>query len=379
MENFKIYNPTVVHFGRGVTSILGKTASLYGKKALFVYGKNSIKKNGVYNIIIEQLSSHGITIVEFGGIKANPVYKDVDTAALLGRKENVDFIVAAGGGSVIDSAKMISISVPANHSAWDFYERKSKPVNALPLLTILTLAATGTEMNCFAVLQNDEILKKEGYVNPLMFPRHSFLDPQFTYSVPGDLTAYGAVDLIAHCLEHFFGTGEAPMSDRLAAATIAETMDCAPSLLKKLTDYELRARLMYAATIALNGWNSYGKVSGDWGVHSIGHILSLICDIPHGASLSIAYPAWMKFHKKLASEKINLLGNLLFGTNSTDDTINKLEEFFKNIGSPVKLSEAGINKEAHDQILNTMIKNKVSGYVYKMNDEDIKAIFELML
>ncbi|HRS53424.1 MAG TPA: iron-containing alcohol dehydrogenase, partial [Bacteroidales bacterium] len=255
MENFVINNPTVLHFGKNVISKLPAIAKLYGKKALLVIGQGSVIKNGIYDEVISLLKKANIEIIEYNGIKPNPVYNDVDIAAKIAKEEKVDFIIAVGGGSVIDSAKMISITTFVENSVWDFYENKIKPLKALPLIAVLTIAATGTEMNCFAVLQNNETLQKEGYAHPLIYPKHSFLDPQYTFSVPLAQTSYGIVDLIAHCLEYFFGEGDSPMSDKIAIATIAEAIECAPTLLSDLYNYELRARIMYAATIALNGWN----------------------------------------------------------------------------------------------------------------------------
>lgn len=378
MENFVIKNPTVLHFGKNVINNLPKIAKHYGNKAFLISGKGSIFKNGVYDNIIEQLGLAGVKFVEYRGIKPNPVSDDVDRAAEVGRVANVDFIIAAGGGSVIDSAKMISIAMPVNHSVWDFYEKNIKPVKALPLITVLTVAATGTEMNCFAVLQNNRTMQKEGFSHSLLYPKHSFADPCYTFSVSKTQTAYGIVDIIAHCLENYFGNGHSPISDKIAIATIQEVIDCACNLLNNLNDYDLRARIMYASTVALNGWNSYGKSGADWGAHSIGHVLSLLYDIPHGASLSIVYPAWLKHHQKNAKDKILKLGAKIFGVNSTIKTVECFENFFKSLNCPVSLKDALIPFEKYDEILNTMLKIKVSGSAYALSHIDIKNIFSLM-
>ena len=378
MENFVIKIPTTVHFGRDVISKLHKIAPLYGKKALFVTGQGSAFKNGVYDDIVTQLELANIEIIDFKGIKPNPLHTDVDKAANIARQHNVDFIVAAGGGSVIDSAKMISVTAPTNHTVWDFFDNKLKPQKALPLIVVLTVAATGSEMNCFAVIQNNDILRKESYANTLLYPRHSFLDPQYTYTVSAKQTAYGIVDIIAHCLENFFGNGNSPISDSIAIATVCETVNCAYPLLNNLHDYTLRARIMYAATIALNGWNSYGKSGGDWGVHDMGHILSLLFDIPHGASLSIVYPAWLKYHLSIAENKIKQLGIQVFNEYSPEKTVIKFEEFFKSINCPVSLQDAGIGKDKYSLILETMKRNKVNGSAFKLSETDIEGIFKLM-
>ena len=298
MENFTVFNPTTLYFGKNVLNRLGFTINNYGKRVLLVYGVKSIKNNGLYEVIKQQLDSIGAEVFEYGGIRSNPVVQDVDAAAAIGREHGVDVILAVGGGSVIDSAKIISIAIPVEVSAWGFFERRMIPRTAIPLVAVLTLAATGTEMNQFAVLTNHDTENKTGYGNPLLYPKHSFLDPQLTVSVPANYTAYGIADLVAHCLEVYFGKGEeATLSDRFIFSIIREAMEYGPALMNDLSDYSLRAKIMYAATMALNGMTQYGRVSGEWGVHSIGHLLSLLYDIPHGASLTIVYPAWLRLQQ----------------------------------------------------------------------------------
>lgn len=378
MDNFVLYNPTKLHFGKNVVHDLGDCIAKYGKKVLLVYGRNSIKENGIYNDVISQLKSIEAEVYEYSGIRPNPIVEDVDFAARLGRNNNVDVILAVGGGSVIDSAKIISITVPVSHSAWDFYSGLRKPQSAIPLITVLTLAATGTEMNPFAVLQNQKSRQKLGWGHSLCFPKDSFLDPQYTLSVPKNYTAYGIADLIAHCLEAYFGKGESTLSDRLAVAVIKEAMHYGPLLLKDLKNYEYREKIMYTATIALNGITFAGKPSGDWGVHDAGHVLSLLFDMPHGASLSIAYPAWMKLLKERASEKIEALGTELFRKSNPDTVIEGFKNFFRSISCPVTLTEAGISEGKKQQIFDTMLYNKVSGANYRLTEQDILQLIEFM-
>ncbi len=378
MVNFKIENPTTVHFGKDAMNELGKVMAPYGKRVMLVYGKGSIKANGIYDKAMDQLKSIGAEVVEFGGIKSNPLVDDVNEAAGLGRKHEVDAILAVGGGSVIDSAKVISVSIPMQTSAWRVMIKLDPPKKAIPLVAVLTLAATGTEMNPFAVLQNEEANKKIGFGHKLMYPKHSFLDPQNTFSVPRNYTAYGIVDLMAHCLENYFGKGEATLSDRFVFSILREAVEFGPALLENLHDYNLRAKIMYAATMALNGLTAYGRESGDWGVHDIGHVLSLLFDTPHGASLSIAYPAWMKVNKEKMPDRIAQLGKEVFDVKSSDETIDAFEGFFKSLGSPVNLSEAGIPSDMKERILATMIKNKVRGSNFKLSEKEMEAIVERM-
>jgi len=378
MENFRIENPTVVHFGKDVIKNLSKTLGPFGKKVMLVYGKGSIKKNGIYDAVMEQLRAINAEVAEFEGIKPNPIIDDVDAAADLGRKFQPDVIVAVGGGSVIDSAKIIALTIPVDFSGWKFMTNQAIAQKAVPLIAVLTLAATGTEMNQFAVVQNHATKQKLGYGNRLIYPRHSFLDPQYTFSVPRNYTAFGISDLTAHALENYFGKGEASLSDRFVYAIIREAMEVGPQLLHDLENYEYRAQIMYAATNALNGLTVYGRVSGDWGVHDMGHVLSLLYDIPHGATLSVIYPAWMKRMKERIPERIAELGKNLFNAKTVDETISSFEKYMKSIESPIRMSEIGLGIEKKKEILDTMEQCKVNGSHLKLEKEDVERIVEFM-
>ncbi len=380
MENFVAYNPTSLHFGKDVLNGLPQILNRFGKKVLLVYGTGSIQRNGLYNHIINLLKSMDAEVFEYSGIRSNPVVEDVDAAAAVGRENKVDVVLAVGGGSVIDSAKIISIAIPSETPAWNYFARRAMPRTAVPLVAVLTLAATGTEMNPFAVLSNHAAETKGSFSSPLMYPKHSFLDPQYTASVPKNYTAYGIADLIAHSLEAFFGKGEeATLSDRLVYSIILEAMEYGPELLNDLENYKLRAKIMYAATMALNGLTMHGRASGEWGVHSIGHILSLLYDVPHGASLTIVYPAWMKLMKNRLNDRIKLLGNNLFGSSTAEETIEQMELFFKYIGCPVRLSDLGGIKPDADEIYRLMVQSKAATYVHKLNEDDYREIIKLMM
>ena len=379
MENFTAYNPTKLHFGKDVIEQLGEAAQEYGKKVLLMYGKGSVKKNGIYDKVIKQLKSFNAEVIEYSGIKSNPLVDDVNEAAQLGKLNNIDLIVAVGGGSVIDSAKITALSIANNTDPWAIMKFKVKPKTTIPLIAVLTLAATGSEMNGAAVLQNHETDEKKGFVSSLNYPKHSFLDPTYTFSVPKDYTAYGIVDLIAHYLEGFFGEGDATLTDRFVEAIIKEAMEYGPKVLSEPDNYEYRAKIMWAATNALNGLTNHGRKSGDWGVHDIGHNLSYLFDTPHGATLSIAFPAWLKLQKERIPERIAKLGEHLYGTSSVDKTIKNLEDFFQSLGSPIKLSDIGIGKDKKETIIQQMIKTETNGMVHKLNDDDRKKIVELMM
>ena len=381
MKNFVINNPTFLHFGKNVIADLPSVMRSYGKRVLLVYGKGSIKESGVYAEVMEQLHLAGTTVFEYSGIKSNPIISDVDAAAELGRKNNVDLIVAVGGGSVIDSAKIIALAIPVPNKAWDLFEYTVKPTTAIPLIAVLTLAATGTEMNGFAVVQNEVTKQKPGYFSPMIFPKHSFLDPDYTKTVPANYTAYGIVDLIAHAWEGYFGAGETTLTDKFIFSIIQEAVEFGPSLMQNLQDYRLREKIMFAATCALNGTTAFGKKSGDWGVHGIGHSLTVLHDTAHGASLSVAYPAWMKHFKDVLEPSLLLLGNAVFGVNSAEETIQCFEDFFAQLGAPIRMSEIGLSETPNtaeiDALVESLRINKVNGDNYKMTPEDFRQILTL--
>jgi len=370
VEKFTVYNPTRLHFGVGIIDKLGKSARKYGKKALLVYGKGSVVKYGYYDKVVEQLRENGIEFVTYSGIKPNPVIEDVENASKIAINNGIDIIIALGGGSVVDSAKIISLVVGSGYKGWDIIKNKAKPDRAIPLLCILTLAATGSEMNAAAVIQNHETGEKLGFVNELMFPKESFLDPSFTCTVPKDYTSYGIVDLIIHALEAFFGKGEPPVTDTITCEIIKDAMVWGPKLLADLENIELRSHIMLDATLALNGLTQYGKKGGDWGVHAIGHELSLLFDLPHGATLSIACIAWLKFQKERIPGRILSLGKKLFNTDTVEETIIRLDDLFKEIGSPTNLYQVGIKPDKKQLILEQMNRNSVSGLNHKLDESD---------
>lgn len=378
MKNFLAFNPVRLHFGKDVVNELGSSAASLGKKALLVYGGGSVLRNGSYHDTLKQLKSKGIAITEYNGIKPNPRVEDVDEAASIGRDAGVDMVVAVGGGSVIDSAKIIAICIADACEAWQVMIGKHKPASSVPLIAVLTLAATGTEMNAVSVLQNSKTQEKIGYRHELMYPVHSFLDPSYTQSVPANYTAYGTADLVAHCLEAWFGEGEATLSDRFVISVIKEALEFGPELMQDLDNYDLRANIMWAATCALNNLTIYGRESGDWGVHALGHVLSFLYDTAHGATLSIIYPAWMKVLKERAGDRILQLGNELWGTSTVDQSIEALESFFKSLGCPLKCQEVGIEVERKEEILSLMNTQKAGGMNFSLSDQEREELLGYM-
>jgi alcohol dehydrogenase YqhD (iron-dependent ADH family) len=236
-------------------------------------------------------------------------------------------------------------------------------------------------MNSIAVLQNNKIKEKFGYRHPLMFPTHSFLDPSYTVTVPAEQTGYGITDLVSHALESYFGQGDASLSDRFVESIILEAMEAGPALMHKLDDYQLRARIMWAATNALNGLTSAGRANSEFTSHALGHQLSLLYDTPHAASLSIAFPAWMKHMAPRIGDRIEKLGKRIFGDPSIERTIHGFEDFFRSVGCPVRLQDIGLDPSNKEEIVGLMNQNQSRGKNPELflKDEDRKAIVELML
>jgi alcohol dehydrogenase YqhD (iron-dependent ADH family) len=376
MENFIAFNPVALHFGKNCTQSLSKTLAKYGKRVLLVYGKVSIKKYGYYDLILSQLSD--FDIFEFSGIKPNPVIDDVNKAIALGKEKHVDMVLAVGGGSVIDSAKVISVGIANDFDIWNFVNGTQRATGAIPLINVLTLAATGTEMNAAAVVQNHLTQEKIGVVSPLMFPKHSFLDPVFTMSVSNEQTAYGTADMIAHALEAYFGKGEPEVTHQITFGIIRTAIQYGKLCLEEPENYDYRANHMLTATMALNGTTNFGKDGGDWGVHSIGHNFSLAFDTPHGASLSLSYPAWMKFHAEKIGDRIIKLGQNVFNVQTVEDTILSFENYFQSIHCPIRLNDLSLTENQISEIKDLLHKNKASGAHHQLNDADLDKIVELM-
>jgi alcohol dehydrogenase YqhD (iron-dependent ADH family) len=385
MENFQYYNPTKILFGKDVVDQLCGEVGLYGQKALIIIGQGSVKKNGLYARVLSLMNICGMQHVTYEGIKSNPIYQDADEAIKLAKENHVEVVIAIGGGSVIDTAKAVAIGFYTDHSVWDFYLQKAtKPSKALPLFNILTLAATGTEMNSGSVLQDTLSGVKKGFSDPCMFPKVSFLDPSYTLSVPLNYTAYGVADLISHALEQFFGKGDSPLTDLYTTSVIKLAIEFGEKLHQNPTNYEYRSQIMWLATNALNGTLKAGKNPGDWGVHGLEHTLSVLYDIPHGAGLTIIYPAWLKKHQPQINSKLAFLAKHVFNLNESDENraadlfIEKLEAFFKSINTPIKLSEADISSNDKTKIIDNFKLNNITGLVYPLNETDYEEIFDLM-
>lgn len=386
MNRFDFYNPTRLVFGKGSIRNLGKYIAEYGnKKVLLLYGKGSIMNNGVYEEVVNSLKKNGIEYVEMSGVKPNPVLSKVRETVALMKEEQVDAIVAVGGGSVLDTSKISAASFYYEGDPWDFYEGKVKPERALPIYGVLTISATGSEMNSGGVITNEEEKKKWGWGSKVTFPRLSIVDPSVQMSLPVNQTVNGAVDTLSHVLEAYFGgTKNTLMQDELSEGIMRTAMECVRVLIKDPNDYEARANLAWAATLALNGINSLGR-AGDWASHGIEHSLSAYYDIAHGEGLSIVFPAWMKFVYKHDVEKFARFGEKIFGIKEATEeesavkAIEAFKDFLREIGAPVSLSE----KDITDEKLEIMAKNALMrgplGSLVKLDSKDVLEILKLAL
>jgi len=386
MNRFDFYNPTRLVFGKGSIRNLGKYIAEYGnKKVLLLYGKGSIMNNGVYEQVVTSLKKNGIEYVEMSGVKPNPVLSKVRETVALMKEEQVDAIVAVGGGSVLDTSKISAASFYYEGDPWDFYEGKVKPERALPIYGVLTISATGSEMNSGGVITNEEEKKKWGWGSKVTFPRLSIVDPSVQMSLPVNQTVNGAVDTLSHVLEAYFGgTKNTLMQDELSEGIMRTAMECVRVLIKDPNDYEARANLAWAATLALNGINSLGR-AGDWASHGIEHSLSAYYDIAHGEGLSIVFPAWMKFVYKHDVEKFARFGEKIFGIKEATEeesavkAIEAFKDFLREIGAPVSLSEKNITEEKLEIMAKNALMRGPLGSLVKLDSKDVLEILKLAL
>ncbi len=345
MQNFTFANPVKIIFGKGTVSRLGPEAAKAGRKALLVYGGGSIKKNGVYEALTAALKQNGVAFVEHAGVKPNPVLSHAREGIKKARENGCDLVVAAGGGSVIDESKAIAAGVKYGGEVWDFFCGKADIKEALPLFTVLTLPATGSEMNNGCVVTNEEKKQKYSAHGAALFPKASIMDPETTMSLPRTQVANGAVDSIAHLIESYFTTSDrdVTVTDEIVHALARSVIASTDRILKDPSDYSARASMMWSATLALNGLAGCGYSGTSFPNHVIEHSLSALYDIAHGAGLAIVMPAWFKYHlEKSGPERFEKFGAAVFGVKGAEAAIKAFEDFFRKAGAPVRLSEAHI-------------------------------------
>ena len=351
MQNFIFENPTKIIFGKGQIRRIGAESARFGKKILVVYGQGSVKKNGVYDQVMASLKEAQLDIIEFPGVRSNPLLSHALLGIETARREGVEAVLAVGGGSVIDTAKTIAAGVKAAHDVWDFFIYKETIQAALPVLTVVTVAASASEMNAAAVITRETGKQKYSIRSLHIQPKVSILDPTVLFSLDRSYSAYSAVDAITHMLEGYFNNTEAnfsPLQDRMVEGLIRTIMDAATRILVQPDNYDARAEMMWAATLAFNGLTTAGMGQVALPVHMIEHSLSALYDIAHGAGLSIVLPGWMMHQRQEKEKRFARLAREVFAVDAPTESeaaragITKLREWFAAIGSPVTLTEAKI-------------------------------------
>jgi alcohol dehydrogenase YqhD (iron-dependent ADH family) len=382
MENFVQYNPTKVIFGREVTDQL--PAEISWKKALVIIGESSAKRNGLYARVVSLMNMAGLEHVTFEGVKASATYQDADKAVKLAKDYGAEVVIAIGGCSVIDTAKAVAAGFYSNHSVWDFYMLKEAPQQALPVLNILTIASTGSAMNNNSILCDYETGIKRDFNSPLFYPKSAFLDPYYSVTVPAAQTAHGVSTMIAYAIEQFLNEGDAVLTDHFTADLIRIALQNGRDVMQNLGDYQLRANLMWTATVALNNTLSAGRNYTDKSISCLANALDVRFGTAHGASLAIVLCGWLKYHQYRYLNRIKFLAKHVFGLENVDSdfTVNtfvqKLQDFYRSIDVPTKLTEAGIDSSQKENILKSFQQNKLAVSNYKMADKDYEALLELM-
>ena len=393
MKDFQYYAPTQVLFGKGVAERAGELVRKHGgTRVLLHYGGGSVKRSGLLDKVIASLDEAGVSYVELGGVVPNPRVGKVREGIELCRRERVDFLLAVGGGSVIDSCKAIAYGLPYEGDVWDFYDRKATPKAAFPVGCVLTLAATGSEMSDSSVITNEENGKKRGVNNDLCRCRFALLDPELTYTLPAYQTAAGCTDIISHTMErYFFGEGEAEPTDSIAEGLMRAVIEMAPRALKKPDDYEARAAIMWAGSLSHNGLTGCGCGGngrvGDWACHQLEHELSGMFDVTHGAGLAAVFGAWARYVEPGAPKRFARFARNVMGVSETDDTkaalagIEAYEAFLRSIGMPTSIRELGV--ELTDAQLDELAWNcsfegtRSIGSIRVLEREDMREIYRL--
>ncbi|MBQ6914694.1 MAG: iron-containing alcohol dehydrogenase [Kiritimatiellae bacterium] len=398
MNDFVFHSPTKFVFGRGAADAVGGELSARGlRRALVVYGGGSAERSGVLGRVRASLDAAGVAHDELGGVRPNPEVAKVREGIGLVRSSACDCLLAVGGGSVIDCAKAIAFGAGYDGDVWDFFDGKAKIASCLPVAAVLTLPAAGSEGSASCVISNDSVGAKRGVGGDLIRPVLAFMDPESTFSLPPYQTAAGVTDMTAHICERYFsGQPAAPVTDALAAALVRTLLDAAPKALANPRDYEARAAIMWAGTLAHNDLVGCGRSAsvktraGGWESHALEHELSALDPkIAHGAGLAVVMPAWMRHVWRADPSRFVLFGRDVFGIVPDDDSpaavesaalaaIDRLQSFFVSLGMPRSLAEFGLESSCIDKLLAGLEKSKgrTFGAFMQLGPEDARAIYE---
>jgi alcohol dehydrogenase len=387
VENFIFQNATKIIFGKGTEAETGRETARFAKKVLLHYGGGSIRKSGLYDRVRRALKEAGVESVELGGVKPNPRLSLVQEGIRLCRQNKIGFVLAVGGGSVIDSAKAIAIGVPYQGDVWDFYTKKVPVKEALPVGVVLTIPAAGSESSNGSVITREEGMFKKDAGGECMRPQFAIMNPELTYSLPPYQTACGAADIMAHVMERYFTRVSAvDFTDRLCEATLRTIIENVPVALAQPDDYAARAEIMWASTIAHNDLLGTGRV-GDWASHMIEHELSGIYDVAHGAGLAVVFPAWMKHVYKNDINRFARFASRVWGVEPRFDWpertalegIGRTKSFFRDIGLPTSLQELGVKDDRMEEMARKATEKGPLGNFTKLGASDVVSIYRLAL
>ncbi|QKS69789.1 iron-containing alcohol dehydrogenase [Paenalkalicoccus suaedae] len=385
MDNFTFQNATKILFGKDQEQAVGQETSHYGKKVLLHYGGGSIKKSGLYDRIKNSLAEAKLEVVELGGVKPNPLVSLVREGVDLCKEHNVDVILAVGGGSVIDSAKAIAAGAYYEGDVWDFFTGKTTATQTLPIGVVLTIPAAGSETSSGTVVTNEDGQYKRSFGHDSLRPKFAILNPELTYTLPAYQTACGITDMSAHIFERYFtNTKKVDLTDRLCEATLRTIVSQGKKVLEHPEDYDARAEILWAGTIAHNDSLGVGR-EGDWGSHDIEHEVSGIYDIAHGAGLAIIFPAWMKYVYEHDVARFAQFANRVWDVEidtrdlkaTAEEGIARVEAFFASIGMPTRLSHVDIDETHFEEMAAKATERGPLGSFVKLHKEDVLAIYKL--
>ena len=379
MLDFTFHNPTKIEFGRGKERNIGLYMREFdAKRTLLIYGSDRIKKDGLFDTVAASLKENGIEFIELGGVVSNPVLSKVYEGIELARKFNADSVLSVGGGSCLDSAKAIAAGALYDGDVWDFFTGKD-PSRALKIFDVITLAATGSEMNSGAVVTNEATKQKFSIHGNVLYPLVSVVNPQLQASVSREYLVYSAADIIAHSIEGYFTAKVQPdIINLYIESNIKTVMKTTKILLADPDNYDARAEFAWAATMALNGLTYVGTHGYSYPNHMLEHAMSAVVNCAHGAGLAVIMPAWMKWYKSRNLCAFERFAREVFGVNSADEGIAAFKAWLSKIGAPVSLKAVGIEGETLDEVVNLAYDYAVNWRKDKLyTKENIKAIFEL--
>ncbi|MFT7004811.1 MAG: NADP-dependent alcohol dehydrogenase [Sulfurimonas sp.] len=375
MNDFTYYNPTKIEFGKEKENNIGqyiKEANI--EKVLLVYGSGSIKKNGLYEKIIESLNKYGVSYEELSGVVSNPLLSKVNEGVKLAKEHNIKAVLGVGGGSVADSAKAIAVGAKYDGDVWDFFIQKAEITEALPVFTVMTLSATASEMNGNAVVMNDETKQKYAIASVLVNPKVSVINPELMATVSQDYLAYSAVDVIAHSIEVYFTASVHPhFNSRIVESIIKTVMETTEILLENPNNYDARAEFAWAAIQGLNGLTPAGTDGGNFPNHMIEHSLSAIYNVAHGAGLAVVIPAWMKWYESQNPQQFKRFAKEIFNEEDSSKGIQMLEAWFAKIGAPVTLEALNIPRTGIEELAENANGTAVMWGIGEIYSKDVIA------